>query len=229
MIAIVLQYHGGDYFRAMELARFIAQLEDVPRGDVRFMFFGRWDAPSPDTDTLAALRRKFLVTHAHTSKYKWTGWPAGPNGIAREVLETAPNWLAFKRWPDVKALLMLEPDCVPFARGWLDQMVTAWRRRDGAWQVGAWRNSGAPEGHINGNCLIRSDIRDVLPLQVITQHLAWDCAIAPLMRDHWRESKLFANHFQSVNATRNGIHPSAVLVHGYKDNSAMKLAREILL
>ncbi len=230
MICIVLQYHGGDYFRAMELARFIAALEPKKRDDVCFMFFGRWDANEPDAITLAQVALKFRVGFCSTSKYKWHGWPAGPNGIAREVLEAAPNWLPFYfRDARIDALLMLEPDVVPFARFWLDRLIAEWQRAGDAWQVGAWRGSGGPEGHINGNCLIRADVSRVLPLQVITPHLAWDCAIAPLMRDHWRVSKLFVNHFQAVNATREKIPESAVLVHGYKDNSALKLARHYFL
>jgi hypothetical protein len=228
-LCIVLQYFGGDYFRAMELARFIADLEPTERHDVRFLFVRRWDAAKPDIPK--ALVDKFDVASEVTSKYQWTGWPAGPNGIAREVLEAAPFWLQRNWGPmhGIEALLMLEPDCVPFARGWLDQLIAEWQRAENAWQVGAWRGSGGPEGHINGNCLIRPDIRGVLPLQVITQHLAWDCAIAPLMRNHWRTTKLIVNHFDSRNATKDAIPETAVLVHGYKDDSAMKLARHYLL
>lgn len=244
MICIVLQYHAGDYYRAMELARFIAQLERRPRTDVKFAFFGRWDARDPDVTTLDLVGKKFGVRCARTSRHKWTGWPSGPNGIAKEALETAPSWLwrEFGIVTQDGPLLMLEPDCVPFARDWLDQMIDDWQtfgtgpdQRDGVWQIGAWRDSGGADGHINGNCLIRSDIAHVLPLQVITPHLAWDCAIAPLMAKHWYHSWLFRNDFQSTHASLatlttpiRGDRPP-VLIHGYKDNSALKLARQHLL
>jgi hypothetical protein len=247
-LCIVLQYWERDRERAMELARFIAELEPRHRDDVAFIFFCRWDATAPDPVTCLKVSAKFATAYAFTSKYKWQGWPAGPNGIAREVLEAAPDWLRHNFLPrflpqlgfdrDVDALLMLEPDCVPFDRFWLNQMINEWclhgHRKDlslpgDAWQIGAWRDSGGPGGHINGNCLIRADVAKVIPLQVITEHFAWDCAIAPLMRNHWRDSPLFVNHFQSTNATKEKIPPNAVLVHGYKDDSAMQLARHYLL
>jgi hypothetical protein len=233
-LCIVLQYWECDRERAMELARFIAELERHRRDDVAFIFFCRWDAAAPDPVTCMQVSAKFNTAYAFTSRYKWIGWPGGPNGMAREALEAAPIWLRHNFLPRLQsapdALLMIEPDCVPFARGWLDQLIAAWdRRHDGTWQIGAWRGSGGPEGHINGNCLIRADIGRVLPLQVITPHLAWDCAIAPLMRDHWIDSKLIVNHFDSRNATKDAIPETAVLVHGYKDDSAMQLARHYLL
>ncbi len=245
MICIVLQYHGGDYFRAMELARFIARIEPKRRDDVLFMFFGRWDAAPPDGTTLELVRQKFDAAFAQTSKYRWHGWPAGPNGIAREAMGNAATWLPYYfggAMANVEALLLIEPDVTPFARDWIDQMIDDWKafgvsteNPGGVWQIGAWRDSGGPGGHINGNCLIRVDIARTVPLQVITPHVAWDCAIAPLMRGHWYDSWLFRNDFQGVNATLErlrrpirGEHPP-VLIHGYKDDSALKLARNILL
>lgn len=237
-LCICLQYYQGDRDRAMELARFIAELEQKQRTDVGFCFYGRWDADSPSVAVFLAVSAKFgRVAHYRTSQWKWTGWPAGPNGIAREVLETAPKWCM-----GAPAVLMLEPDCVPLSRRWLDEMIEEWEtfgygheQQGGAWQIGAWRDSGGAGGHVNGNSLIRFDLRTVVPLQVITQYLAWDCAIAPLVQKHWYDSWLFRNDFQSTGAEAWRLttpvrgHRPPVLVHGYKDDSAMKIARTLLL
>lgn len=226
----------------MELARLIADIEPRKRDDVRFRFFARWDCEQADRDTIAHVANKFDVSWAKTCSYKWDGWPAGPNGIALEVLDTAWNWLKKIGWSDTTALLMLEPDAVPLSSSWLDQLKAEWHEHGfsqanagGAWQIGAWRNSGGEHGHINGNCLIRPNIRAVLNGMPINPYVGWDCGIAPYMREHWHHSGLFLNHFQSTGAKLEDLlRPetgarSPVLVHGYKDNSAMKIARQLAL
>jgi hypothetical protein len=144
--------------------------------------------------------------------------------------------------------LLIEPDCVPVTKNWLVRLQSeSTRLFVGAdkWLAGAWRNSGGPYGHVNGNCLIRPDIvKTLLPL--FGPDLAWDCAIAPWVKSHWYFSTLIANRFQSVDATISDLHGAnwypghihgtaeldeyrPVLVHGFKDDSAFNLAKAELM
>lgn len=229
MIALVLQFHQADRARAMELARFIADIEPARRDDVRFRFVARYDCEQVDMDTMSAVGRKFDVSWGRTEKYQWDGWPAGPNGMAKEILETCPTWLKDNGWTDVTGLLMLEPDVVPCCKDWLNRIINHWMLAmvDGCWQMGAWRPSGGAYGHINGNCVIRTERAKGLAYH-IPKLLAWDCAIAPYARNHWCKTDVIRNAFQSNYAKPEDLEGCAAL-HGFKDGTAMELARSKIL
>lgn len=235
MIVLCLQYHESDYDQAMTLARFIGQIEPARREDVRFRFFARHDARNPDMDTIAAVGKKFDVSWGRTMS-TWTGWPAGPNGMSKGVLEGARKWLRAAGWEDADGLLLLEPDCVPMAADWLNQLLAEWTAAlsAGAWIMGSWRNSGGAHGHINGNCVIATSIAGSIG-ESITQHLAWDCGHSSHTRKHWHITGLIRNDFQSRDATDERLKTPEVgdrppvLVHGYKDESAMEIARRWIL
>ncbi len=220
-LTICLQFYSEDRAQAMRLARLIADIEHEYRSDVKFAFVARFDCEH-DGATVNYVREKFQVVTAN-SRTKWTDWPGGPNAIAKDILSGSVA-LSIDG-----PLLMLEPDCVPVYRDWINIIVTEWLVGEGGgkWIVGAWRNSGPFEcGHINGCCVVRGDIARRVDLGVINEHLAWDCAIAPQIKDHWTISPRFLNHFQSTGATDIILreHPMAAIVHGYKDNSMYDLA-----
>lgn len=238
---LCLQFWHGDRDRAMRLARFIADLEPSERKDVEFLFVARFDCDH-DHETIQYVQEKFEKVHWITTHTKWTGWPGGCNGMAHDTLE----WLSVSR--TIVPALLIEPDCVPVDKNWLARLLSeSTRLFVGAdkWLAGAWRNSGGPYGHVNGNCLIRPDIvKTLLPL--FGPDLAWDCAIAPWVKSHWYFSTLIANRFQSVDATVADLHGAnwypghlhgtaeldafrPVLVHGFKDDSAFNLAKAELL
>lgn len=227
MLILALQFWKGDRDKAAELARFIADLEPTFRDDVIFVLAGR------QCEIGVAFAEKYLeekfTVHEITCDNEQEGWPSGPNALALFVMEQAPELcpLAF-------GLLMLEADCVSLQRDWINQIILAWQLAflEGAWQMGSWRDSGGQWGHINGCCVIRPDIAKLIDLKTwVPRDLAWDAAIAPFCKDHWCKSGLFLNKFQSSNATEaelrtpeiGGVAP--VLVHGYKDRSALEISR----
>lgn len=234
MIVVVLQYHVGDLREATELASMIADIEPVRRTDVGIRLVARHDCPTMELLTLQKIGKKFDMSWAH-SKSKSAGWPKGPNGMALDILSTAKEWLNECGWSDAVGILMLEPDCVPLQKDWLNQLILAWdfALLDGVRQMGSWRPSGGANGHINGNCMLKPDLGNKVDLHMwCPPDLAWDVGIAPHLRKHWLHSGLFRNDFQCMNATEErlrtpeigGVAP--VLVHGYKDDSARRIARK---
>lgn len=224
---IALQFCPTDFPHAMRLARLIADIERTPRTDVEFCFAARFDcAPAPDA--VKYLMLKFPVRIFNTTT-RWTGWPGGPNGMARDVLAHAA-----REWAKQDGILLIEPDCVPMARDWIDQLRYEWSQHR-CLMMGAWRDSGPSCGHINGNCIVSPDFADRVNLRGITQHCAWDCAIAPQVRHQWHSTGLILNRFQSLGAEEEvlkwpdeGVKPP-VLVHGFKDDSAYDIAVKKLL
>lgn len=230
-LVIALQYHASDQPQAMRLAKMIADIEPAYRNDVEFVFVHRFDLdpPSRDHPSVAAIRSKFLL-HAHRTHTPWTGWPAGPNAMVMDFLQSMGT--IAKDLSDKCGVLLIEPDCVPLARDWLDALMLEWRTAKGdPWIMGAWRNSGGAHGHINGNCIVVPDFYYRAGMKhCVGQHEAWDCSVVHGdMRNRWLKTKLIKNEFQSIGATPATFYDSSagwmpVLVHGYKDDSAYNLA-----
>ncbi len=225
---VLLQFWDGDRDKAMRLARFIADLELGFRNDVEFVFVARYDCEH-DRETIDYVAQKFKVNWI-TTYTKWTGWPSGCNGVAKDALE----WIASNR-KDSPGALMIEPDCVPVCRGWIDRIRLEWDSLSSEIaQMGAWRPSGGEHGHVNGNCVIHPSVAGAVSA-VITEHLAWDCEIAPWIRHRWHKTTLIKNCFESKGATNQDLFWAPIgeqlpaLVHGFKDSSAIDLARQNLL
>ncbi len=84
-LLIALQYYNADRDAAMRLSRLIADIEPSPRADVELLIVRRHDAEPFDVDALAHVAGKFKVS-VFDSRTGWTGWPAGPNGLAKDTL-----------------------------------------------------------------------------------------------------------------------------------------------
>ncbi len=226
---IALQFYGGDRDKAMRLARLIADVTLPSRHSVEFLFVARYDCDH-DQETIKYVAKKFPICWT-TTYIKWRGWPGGPNAMALHLLQ----WMATMR-PHNDGLLMFEPDCVPTSPFWLDALIDCWENAvaRGKWIMGSWRNSGGVHGHINGNCVVRADLANLIPLvDLIGPDYAWDCAIAPLVKDHWDISGVIKNCFECRNAGHDSLfipeigEESPALVHGHKDDSAYEIARRV--
>jgi len=231
MIILTIPYHHRDRQQAADMCRLIADIEPARREDVRVRLVARGDTEHLELETIRAIGRRFDVSWSKTECTN-DGWPSGPNMMAKEILMTSPSWLHEAGWSDAVGIYLMEPDCVPLCRDWLNQIIRAWDLAliDGAWLMGSWRNSGGEHGHINGNCVI--DPKHAVSIgRHINQHIAWDCGIVGHVRNHWCVSGLFLNRFQTTNATEEQLRTPEtgavppVVVHGVKDNSAEAIAR----
>lgn len=231
---ICLQYHESDKPQAERLLRLIADCEREPRDDVELLLCRRFDA-APMTEAMIYAAGKFKVSGYQTHT-RWTGWPAGPNAMVKDVLTEAASRVKSGEWADVDGLLMIEPDCVPMSPNWIDVIRGAWRvtRGEGRWMMGSWRNSGGEFGHINGNAVVMPDLAERISLDCIGSDLAWDCAIVPQIKNYWQVSNAFKNCFESRGATEYDLKTPETgvgcpaLVHGYKDTSAIEIAERWL-
>ncbi len=130
-LVIALQYHEADQPQAMRLAKMIADIEPVYRDDVEFVFVHRFDCNPPDRDhpSVVAIRSRFPF-HAYRTHTRWIGWPAGPNAMAMDFLRYI-GVIAKDLWPRC-GVLLIEPDCVPLSRHWLDTLIAVWRKLSSA-------------------------------------------------------------------------------------------------
>ena len=231
MLALVLQFHDGDRETAMRLARLIADAELEPRADVFFIFAARFDT-SHDEATVEHVRKKFPYTETFTSTTKLTGWPAGCNGLWRDVM-----LMIDKRCEEFDGVLTIEPDVCPVSLHWLNVIINDWQdaKAKGMVQMGAWRNSGLPGGHLNGNSVYRADLASWLrsrgfEVKQIGNGIAYDCAIAPWTREYWATYGRILNRFQTQNITPDEIKTPdvgdepPVLIHGIKSDDVYNYA-----
>jgi len=234
MIVLILQYWHNDRDKAAELCRLIADIEPERRHDVRIRLLSRYDTDHVELEAIQRIGRRFDVSWARTEECDWTGWPAGPNRMAVETVTTADKWLHDAGWEDADGLFLIEPDVVPLRRTWLTEIVAEWAKAqaEGKSLMGSWRNSGGAHGHINGNCVIGRELARTAGIWRVSRHLAWDCHIAPYVRNKWYVSPLFRNDFEGTNATEELLRTPEVagdvqpaLCHGYKDRSAHDIAR----
>lgn len=233
---ICLQFHGDDKLQAMRLARLLADIEPAFRDDVELCFVVRFDCEH-DSETQEYCAKKFNVSQFKTTT-PWTGWPSGPNGMAVDVLRCMAMRVTTGQISKNDVMILLEPDCVPVRREWINVLKHNWQcfaMHHDIWIMGAWRNSGHADGHLNGNLVCRPDLASLIDLSCIGKDLAWDCAIVPqTLKNRWIIYEI-KNCFQSIEAMdqsllerhANGTQPC--LVHGYKDDSAYNIARRLLL
>jgi hypothetical protein len=222
----MLQYWRGDYDAAMRLARYLAALEPEYRNDVRFTFVRRWDSPEANAETLRLVAEKFAVIEQIASGKGRIGWPEGCNLVALTAINWAERHL-------LCPVMLIEPDSVPVQRDWINQLLKEWKtaRQHNCWLMGAWNGEGGPpDGHINGNCMIRPDFASLVDL-TIPQGLAWDLAIAPKVSRKWWITGLVLNRFREEHATDAQIEtPTSgterpVLVHGVKSDDVWEYAK----
>jgi hypothetical protein len=74
-------------------------------------------------------------------------YPAGPNETALRLLRLEPS-------PLYKAVLLIEPDCVPVTKDWLDQLSDSWDRASSAGKLVMGSCSPSDSlGHLPSRCI----------------------------------------------------------------------------
>jgi hypothetical protein len=230
-IILCLQYWEGDRPQAMRLARFIADLEPVFRDDVEFCFVRRHDAEPLDDDTRHYVAVKFRVAEIVSPEHV-PGYPASPNLMALDTMRRMADPSVAER--AVKACLLMEADCVPVARNWIDELSLEWDRASshGKSVLGAWLPLCGKLGHINGNLLFSPDLFVRLGMEnhPCPPKKPWDIVYPPLFAPVWAMTGLILNLYKEIcvpderfQKPHCGVRPP-VLVHGVKDESVWKYA-----
>jgi hypothetical protein len=223
-LMICLQYWAGDRKAAIRLAKFIVDLEPSFRADVELCLVHRHDAEAPDKDLLRYVGAKMPV-RVHQSPVHKAGYPVSPNVMAFDVMTTALKW-------ECDAVLLMEADCVPVAKGWIEQLKDEWRRArsNDCLVLGSWRPECSMRGHINGNLMFHPQTARILALELPPSKKAWDIFFVKQFHTRWMRTGLIANRYQEMfvpaekmSAPECGT-KAPVLVHGIKDESAWRYA-----
>ncbi len=196
MLILNWQFWEGDKAQSMALARLVADLEDKPREDVIFLFSARFDS-SQDKETIEYVARKFRVLQ-YTTKRKATGWPHGPNQMMADSYEHCVElWRRNKLPPNIQAVMLIEADCVPLRKGWVDELIAEYKGC-GRRFLGAWLKLGdANVEHVNGNCIMSIDFWKKCPaIFHPPSRGGWDAALKYAILPNAAPSKLIWSDYR---------------------------------
>lgn len=157
-------------------------------------------------------------------------YPKGPNLTALTHLRGTYS-------PNVEGVLLIEPDCVPVTKDWMDQLRESWDRAAAAGKLimGSWHpiNIDHPTlGHINGNLMFSPDLAKRVTIPDVPDDKPWDTFLADVFQPYWCRTGLIKNLNRHRTATRDQLTKpecgtrTPVLVHGVRDSSAWDLAKE---
>lgn len=195
MILLNVQFWEGDKAQAMALAKLICDLEDQKRDDVYMMFTARFDCEFDE----AAIEYASHVfrTVKYRTRRNATGWPHGPNQMMADSYENIVERWRRKELKDVDCVMMIEADCVPLKKGWIDDLY--WEFKGcGKKVLGAWLKKGdANVEHINGNCLMSIDFWKKCPgIFHPPSRGGWDASLSYAILPNGAPSKLIWSDYQ---------------------------------
>lgn len=137
-----------------------------------------------------------------------------------------------------EAFLLFEPDCIPLAADWIDQLSAEWERAkaEGKEAVGHWHQQGGPDTlHMNGNAIFRTDFYEKHPTTIIgCGAQGWDYwfrdRLIPISCDsyaifqHYGRGSITLEELEKIE--KHGRRPA--LFHGIKDSSGRRAAEQLI-
>jgi hypothetical protein len=238
MISLCLQCCPVDMDAAMELAELICLLEPERRENTEFFLIYRSDCPYHLAKLFnQEVAKKFGRAEARAARNFAKGWPEGSNMLAASAFI---EMSILHRMGSCKndAFLIFEPDCLPMALDWMDQLSAEWETTKvlGKEAFGHWHQQGGPETlHMNGNAVFRSDFYDLHPTWIVGPGLmGWDYWFKDYLIPISRDSDLIFQHYNRHGITlaeleaisKNGRRPA--LFHGVKTPDGRQNARKML-
>jgi hypothetical protein len=241
-LLIVLQSSAYDQEHALDLARLIADMEDVKTAEADFMFansFNSW----PRRDVVTHVAHKFVQVHKFNSMRTDTGWPAGPNCVFFSTLDRIYMGVKREGW-DYDAVLFLEPDCCPLRKGWWREIYAEFKTKGK--MVGGFMYTAKdhPTAHINGAAIFSPAIRGKHKEFFWSDNrVGWDCFHAPMLLSESYASPLFWVDYKRATIDADTLfankkwpkhHPchkakvQPCFYHGVKDGSARQHVRNKL-
>jgi hypothetical protein len=223
---------------AVELATLIADIQKAFPAQCRPSWLVSYRADTPltrvhkvESALVSAFAKAVWVTRA---KHFANGWPAGSNALWKSTIEDAGH-MASSGQTKAEGILTFEADCIPMARDWIDRLDAEYRGRLRD-IVGHIHQVETLDVHVNGNAMWPIDLATRWPhvLQVPPIH-AWDYFNREFFMPHAQDTALIAQIYRRKVLTfaewssirKHDLRP--VLLHGIKDSSGRRLAREQLL
>lgn len=238
MISLCLQCCPQDLDAAFELTQLIVKIEKHKRPNTEFYLIFRKDCPNWVAHEFIKLaNRSFSTAGAYPARNHDTGWPAGSNMLAASAF-IEMEVLRRQGVCQNEAFLLFEPDCVPLALDWIDQLCAEWERArsQGRQAVGHWHQQGGPETlHMNGNAIFRVDFFEKNPTTIVgcgTQ--GWDYwfrdRLIPISCDtyaifqHYNRPEITLEELEKIE--KQGKRPA--LFHGIKSRTGRQHAEELI-
>lgn len=232
-ILIALQFWDGDRAPALELARFLADLETAHSDLADFMFMARFDCKLDDATT-RYVSRKFN-TYSRISRRRAKGWPCGCNDLWFSVMEWAQSMIQAKKIPHYKAIFTCEADGCPIQRDWIAKLSAEWDRVNKEKPVVIAGALVPPGPHINGNCLVSGEMNFLTwigrRVGGVSPHVGWDY----LMRDEFKKrgwadlpgvKSIYNTPHFTQEQYQDMIRQNWIWVHGIKDMSLIQMGRD---
>ena len=239
MISRCLQTCPVDCGAALELTELICDIEPERRDETEFWLVYRKDTPLNIPKRFSELaRQKFGRSGAFAARNFDDGWPAGSNMLAHSAfleMELLRRAGTCKN----EAFLLFEPDCVPMAADWLDQLSAEWlkARENGKTAFGHWHQQwDESTRHMNGNAVFAiTHFEKYGHLLIGPATMGWDY----FYREHFIGISQDSNLIHQLYSTwglseeafdalqKNGVRPA--FLHGVKDDSARKISRKRLV
>lgn len=238
-ILLVLEFWQGDKDQAMQLAKFIADLQPGHSDDADFLFVSRFDC-TQDTEVVKYVSRKFNTYHYRSPKCG-VGWPNGCNELWFGGMEWIYHMMEAKKIPQYRTIFTFEGDGLPLQANWISTFAKQWDRLNvmgPVYVAGAILGEGGPGEHINGQAFFSGDLKFlhwlVKEVGGSPPNCGWDFwlrqefkrrgwAKMPGLRCYWN-TKTFTQQ-QYDQEQRDGT----VWMHGVKDDSLYLMARKRLL
>lgn len=236
-ILLCLQFYSGDKKQAMELAKFISDLQPGKCENADFLFVSRFDC-THDEAVIREVSKKFRVFH-YISKRRGTGWPIGPNELWFGTMEWVFHMMQAKKVPQYKMVFTFESDCVPLSANWVSECSRAWDRECAKHETFVF---GAllqyPGWHINGNAMFSGNpaflhwlVKQVGGVQpnggwdyiLYADFKRWGARDFPQLKSYWNCKHL------PESACEAEIAKGTIFLHGVKDRSLLDFARRKLL
>jgi hypothetical protein len=257
----------GDIGAAVELAKLIADIEEDYRSDCFFMCVFSKKCPIDMRNAcVQALSTKFK-TIGYIARNDAEGHPYGSNMLWLSALtEAEGQWNEHQKVPKNRGsfpyngVLTFEPDCVPLRKDWISALTKEWNERVIA--AGEWndeeanpeqgKNAGWPKyevmghrddrpgnEHINGNMILRPDIRQRHTwVTRFTTNLGWDFCNKEQYLKVGLDTNLILQHYkrgvisrvEMPHLIKNGVSPA--LYHGVQGKvgqDARRFVREQLV
>lgn len=232
-ILIALLTHSGDIAAARRLLNWIALLDGtLPTHDALIVC----DAAVPYREAMKLrddARKIFRQVHFTTNGTSVTGWQAG----SYSLFKTAVRKVA-EKWP--QPFLLLEPDCVPLRKGWLDAIAADYNSFQCPFMGHIYRaqETTMPRELMSGIAVYPADAAARLPLR--EQPVHWDVDCAEVMVSEGANTPLIHHFFGQQDSpsvfamkrdaqagnnvlTLADLPRDAVMFHRNKDGSLIRL------
>ncbi len=230
---IALQFWEGDKAHAMELAKFLADLEPTHSDQADFLFAARFDC-KPDPTVVTHVSRKFN-THTLISRRRGIGWPDGCNELWFSVMEWAESMIKAKKIPHYKAIFTIEADSCPIQKDWVPKISALWDKANEKSMVVMAGALVEPGPHINGNALMSCHPKFLYwvarRVGGSTPGVGWDFSMArDFRRQGWANLTQVKSIYNTPTFSKQQFDDMRkndwIWIHGCKDSSLIRMGRE---